>query len=112
MATKKTKTNSKPKAHIHPLGDRVLLKPLSEEDLNKKSTSGIILPETLNKERPEQGTVLAVGGGKTTDSGELIPLSVKKGDRVIFSKFGPDEVTVEGEEYLIVSESNILAVIE
>src|SRR3989338_6037699 len=96
------------KVRIKPLGDRVLILPLSSEDRQGKPKSGIIIPDTVNKERPEEGKVIACGEGKMTDSGTLIPLRVKKGDRVIFSKYGPDEIKVDGTEYLIVSESNIL----
>ena len=99
----------KSKIKINPLGDRVLI---TKKDTTEKTVSGIIIPDTASKEKPEQGVVVAVGLGKRTDAGELIPVSVKKGDKVIFSKYGPDEIKIEGEEYLIVSESNILAVIE
>ncbi|MHB8651767.1 MAG: co-chaperone GroES [Minisyncoccota bacterium] len=97
------------KKTITPLGDRVLVKPLSEED--KKTASGIIIPETVSKEKPEQGKVIAVGVGRMNDDGKLIPMSVKKGDTIIFSKYGPDEIKVDGEEYFILSESSILAVV-
>ncbi len=95
---------------IKPLGDRVLVEPLGDE--GKKTAGGIIIPETVNKERGEQGKVVAVGGGKRGDDGKLIPLAVKKGDKIIFSKYGPDEIKVDGKEYFIISESNILAIIE
>lgn len=96
---------------IIPLGDRVLVKPVSFDE-NKKSKSGIIIPDTVSKERPEQGKVVAVGAGKTTDDGKTIPMKVKTGDMVVFSKYGPDEIKIDGEEYYILSESNILAVIK
>lgn len=96
---------------IIPLGDRVLVKPASFDE-NKKSKSGIIIPDTVSKERPEQGKVVAVGAGKTTDDGKTIPMKVKTGDMVVFSKYGPDEIKIDGEEYYILSESNILAVIK
>jgi len=96
---------------IKPLGDKVLVKTEDKSD-QSKTKSGIIIPETINKERPEEGRVVAVGEGRRLDNGQLVPLKVKKGDRVIFSKYGPDEIKIEGEEYLIVSESNILAIIE
>ncbi len=95
---------------ITPLGDRVLVRPFEESELEKKTVSGIIIPETIDKEKPEQGEVLAVGEGKFQD-GQLITPSVKKGDKVIFSKFGYDEVTVEGEEFYLIKSDNILAVI-
>lgn len=100
------------KLNIKPLGDRVLIEPLSEEKKSGKTKSGFIIPDTAEKERPEEGTVVAVGEGKMTDDGKILPLKVKKGQRVIFSKYGPDEIKIDGKEYLIVSESNILAVIE
>ena len=100
------------KLNIKPLGDRVLIKALSADEIDKKSRSGIIIPETISKEKPEQGKVIAVGAGKYDDNGKLIPMSVKVGDRVLFSKYGYDEVKMEGEEYLIVSENQILAVIK
>ena len=95
---------------IIPLHDRVLVKPASNNE--KKTASGIIIPDTINKERPEQGEVVAVGEGRMTDDGKVIPLTVKVGDTVIFSKYGPDEVKVDDEEYFILSESSILAVIK
>lgn len=96
---------------VVPLQDRVLIKPISPETLEKKSLSGIIIPDTVSKEKPEQGTIIAVGKGKY-DDGKLVPLTVKVGDQVMFSKYGYDEVKVDGEEYYIVSESNILAIIK
>jgi len=87
----------------------VLVKPASEDE--KKSESGIIIPETIDKEKPQQGKVVAVGVGRVSDDGKVIPMNVKKDDVVIFSKYGPDEIKVDGEEYYILSESNILAVI-
>lgn len=95
--------------NIKPLGDRVLVEPLAKEI---KTKSGIIIPETAGQERPEQGTVVAVGPGKTTEDGIVLPLPVKKGQKVIFAKYGPDEIKIDGKEYLIVSEANILAIIE
>jgi chaperonin GroES len=106
--------SSKMSAHmgpITPLGDRVLLKPMSADETSKRTLSGIIIPDTVSKEKPEQGTVIAVGSGKRSDDGKVIPVSVKIGDRVVFSKYGYDEVKVDGVEYYLVSEANILAVI-
>jgi len=94
---------------IIPLGDRVLIK---TRDKEAKTHSGIIIPETVDKEKPEIGKVVAVGEGKMTENGDLIPMKVKVGDTVLFSKYGPDDVTIDDEDYLIVSESNILAVIK
>lgn len=97
------------KKEIFPLGDRILVKPAEKE---KKTKSGIIIPDTVDKERPEMGKVIAVGEGKTTDEGKVIPPKVKVGNTVLFSKYGPDEIKIDDEEYLIVSESNILAIIK
>ncbi len=98
-------------AGVAPLGDRVRLKPLPAEEAGRATSFGIIIPETVDKEKPEQGTVMAVGPGKRDESGRLQPVAVRVGDRVMFSKYGYDEVKVGGTEYYIVSESNILAVI-
>ena len=96
---------------ILPLGDRVVVKPLSLEETGQVLASGIIIPDTISKEKPEQGTVVAVGPGKMLDNGEYAPMTVALGDRVLFSKYGYDEVKVEGVEYFIVSEGSVLAVI-
>ncbi len=100
------------KLGITPLGDRVLIKPMSEEDLRKKLPSGIILPETIDKEKPAQGKVVSVGPGKRDDRGVVVPVEVQVGDRIVFSKYGYDEVSINDEEYYIISESNVLAVIK
>ena len=95
---------------LKPLGDRVILEPVTEE---KKSKGGIILPETVDKERPEKGRVVAVGPGKFDEDGKKrIHLSVKKGDVVLFTKYGPNEVKIDGKQYLIAREEDILAIIE
>lgn len=98
------------KVNIIPLADRVVVKPLSGDEAI--TASGIIIPDTVSKEKPEQGMVVAVGEGRTTDDGKVISLKVKEGDTIIFSKYGPDEITVDDEEYLIISESSILAVLK
>ena len=100
------------KTSLRPLGDRVVVRPLTEEEMGTKSASGIIIPDTVSKEKPEQGKVVAVGPGRLDDNGKRIPLEVKEGDRVVFSKYGPDEVKIGGEEYYVVSESSLLAVID
>ncbi len=94
---------------IKPLADHVLIEPMRQEE---KTKGGILLPETAEKERPAQGRVIAVGPGKKNDKGELIPLEVKEGDKVLFTKYGPNEIKVEDTEYLIAKEEDILAVIE
>lgn len=108
MANAKNNEKSTP---IAPLADRVVVKPLSADEMNVKTASGIIIPDTA-KEKPEQGTVIAVGPGRFSDDGaRRIPLSVKAGDRVLFSKYGFDTVKLDGVEYYVISESNILGVI-
>lgn len=99
------------KSPIKPLGDRVVVRPLTDEELGTVSLSGIIIPDSAKKEKPEQGMVIATGPGKWDDDGEKrIPLEVKEGDRVVFSKYGYDEVKFEDKEYFIVSESSILGI--
>ncbi len=100
------------KIGMQPLGDRVVVKPMSEHERGQKTKSGIYIPETAEKERSEKGTVVAVGAGKMNDDGKLLPMHVKVGDKVLFTKYGPDEVKLDGEEYFILSESNILAILE
>ncbi len=94
---------------IKPLGNRVVLKSLPEEEVTK---GGIILPDTAEKEKPEQAEVVAVGPGKMLDDGKRSEMEVKVGDKVIFSKYSPTEIKLDGEEYLIVGEEDILGVIE
>lgn len=86
-----------------PYGDRVLVKPAAPEEV---TSFGLIIPDTA-KEKPEQGVVVAVGSGKKNDEGRIIPLSVKAGDRIIFSKYGYDEVTIKGTEYYLIREDSI-----
>jgi chaperonin GroES len=93
---------------IEPLGDRVVVKPLTSEE--KVSASGIIIPDTVDKEKPAKGKVVAVGPGRY-DDGDLLPMGVKVGQTVMFSKYGYDEVKIDGVEYYILSESQILAVL-
>lgn len=105
---KKTKTKGT-SIDVQPLGDRVLVKPIEASD--DVSPAGIIIPDTAQKEKPERGEVVAVGEGKRTERGEILPLRIQKGDTVIFSKYGYDEVKIDDQEYYIVSEGNILAVV-
>ena len=95
--------------NIKPLADYILIEPVTAEE---KTKSGIFLPETAEKERPEQGNVVAVGTGKKTASGKVIPLDVKVGDKVLFTKYGPNEIEIDSKEYLIAREDDILAVLE
>ena len=94
---------------IKPLADHVLIEPLEEE---QKTKTGILLPETAEQERSEQGTVVAVGPGKKGKDGKVIPLEVKAGDLVLFAKYGPSEVKVDGKEYLIINQDDILAILK
>jgi len=94
---------------LKPLGSNVVVKAITDE---AKTKSGIILPETVEKERPEQGEVIAVGPGKLLDSGTRVAVSVSVGQKVIFTKYSPNEVKYEGVTYLVISESDILAIIE
>ncbi|MGB9857790.1 MAG: co-chaperone GroES [Dictyoglomaceae bacterium] len=93
---------------LRPIGDRVVVKVLEQEE---KTKGGIVLPDTA-KEKPQQGKVIAVGTGRILDNGQKVPLEIKEGDRVIFAKYAGTEVKIEGEEYLILSERDILAVVE
>ena len=100
--------NQTERLSISPLGDRVVVLPLAKEE---QTASGILIPDSANREKPEQGTVVAVGPGRY-DDGTLVPMSTKVGDTVLFSKYGYDEIKVDGEEFYIVSENNILAIIK
>jgi len=96
-------------AKLEPLGDRVVIKPAQME---AKTESGIYIPDTASKEKPEQGEVIAVGPGKLDENGKRVPMSVKEGDMVMFSKYSPDEIEMDGDTYLVVREDNLLAVIK
>lgn len=102
MPAKKTTTT------VRPLADRVLIKRIEEEQLTK---GGIIVPDTA-KEKPQQGRVIEVGPGRTTEDGTRIKMEIKKGDKVIFGKYAGTEVTIGDEEYLILREDDILGIIE
>jgi chaperonin GroES len=91
-----------------PLNDHIVIKAVAEE----KSAGGIILPETADKEKPERGEVVAVGAGKLLENGSRSALSVKTGDIVVFKKYSPDEVKIGKEEFLIIREDDILAVVK
>ncbi|MEA3293197.1 MAG: co-chaperone GroES [Patescibacteria group bacterium] len=94
---------------IKPLSDHILIEP---DKIEEKTESGILLPQTVDKEKPEQGTVIAVGPGRKTSSGKIVQLDVKEGDKVLFTKYGPSEIKVKDKEYLIAKEEDILAIIE
>ncbi len=93
---------------IKPLGDRVVIKVLEKEE---KTKSGIVLPDTA-KEKPQEGKIVAVGTGKVLENGQRIPLDVKEGDKVIFSKYAGTEIKIDGQDYLILSERDVLAIVE
>jgi chaperonin GroES len=101
-----TKTQSA--TTLTPLADRVLVRRVEADE---KTKGGIILPDTA-KEKPKEGIVISVGSGKRTDSGEIIPLTVKPKDRVLFSSYAGSEIKLDGEDYLILSEDEVLAVID
>ena len=100
------------KQEIQPLGDRVLIEPMDGKYKEGRTASGIVIPDTAEKERPEQGRIIAVGTGRRNDEGKLIPVGLKKGQIVLFTKYGPTEIKVDGKEYLIAKEEDILAIIE
>lgn len=93
---------------IKPLSDHILLEPVREE----KKRGGIILPDTVDKERPEKGKIIAIGPGKLDKDGKRVALEVKKGQTVLFKKYGPDEIKIDDKEYLIAREEDILAILD
>lgn len=105
----KNAPTSSAKVKVVPLGDRVLVRP--HKDKMEKTKSGIYIPDTIEKEKPEQGEVVAVGEGRYED-GKIVPIRIKVGDTVMFSKYGFDEVKVDDAEYYILKEENILAIIK
>jgi len=94
--------------NIKPLSNRIFIEPLSEE---KRTKAGIVLPETAEA-KPVMGVVKSVGPGKFSEKGERMPISVKVGDKVLFKKYGPDEIEIDGKKYLVGDEEDILAIIE
>lgn len=95
--------------NLKPLNDHVIVKPITEDEVTK---SGIVLPDTIDKERPEKGTIEAIGPGKLLDNGQRAQMSVKIGDKVMFKKYSPDEIKVKDEKYLVISESDILVILD
>ncbi len=95
--------------NFKPLSNHLFIEPIEEETMTK---SGILLPDTAEKEKPVRGKVIAVGSGKLNEKGELMPMSVKVGDTVLFKKYGPDEVELDGKKYLVGDEDDILAILE
>ena len=94
---------------IKPLSDHILIEAIKGEE---KTKAGILLPETAEKERPEQGKVIAVGPGRKTEEGKVVPMYVKQGDTVLFTKYGPNEIKINDKEYLIAKEEDILAILQ
>ncbi|NLW55728.1 MAG: co-chaperone GroES [Firmicutes bacterium] len=94
--------------NIKPLGERIVIKVMESEE---KTKSGIVLPDTA-KEKPQQGEVVAIGSGKTLDNGQKVPLELKVGDRVLFAKYAGTEVKLDGEEYMVMKESDVLAILD
>ena len=95
--------------NIKPLGDKIIVKPQTREEVTK---SGIVLPDSTEKERPEQGEVLAVGSGKILDNGQRSEMNVKVGDVIVFKKYSPDEIKIDNEEILVLSESDVIGIVE
>lgn len=93
--------------NLKPLQDRILVKPMEAEE---KTSSGIIIPDTA-KEKPMKGEIVAVGSGKVTDDGKTVPMELKVGDKVLYGKYSGTEITVDGDEYLIMRESDVYAII-
>lgn len=93
---------------LKPLHDRVVIKPAKAEEITK---SGIVIPDTADKEKPQEGEVIAVGEGKRSE-GKFVPMQVKVGDKVLYAKYGGDEIKIKNEEYLVVKEEDILAIIK
>ncbi|MEK7114940.1 MAG: co-chaperone GroES [Patescibacteria group bacterium] len=95
--------------NIKPLSNHIFIEPVQEDKMTK---TGIVLPDSAEKEKPIKGKVIAVGNGKKNERGEIIPMSVKVGDLVLFKKYGPDELEIDGKKYLVGSEEDILAIVE
>lgn len=93
---------------LKPLSNNVILKPLKREAMTK---FGLVLPDTVDKDRPERGEIIACGPGKTLDNGQILKMSVSVGDQILFKKYSPDEIKIDGEDYLVLSENDIIAVI-
>jgi chaperonin GroES len=104
----KATENKAAEKNLRPLGDRVVIKPIAREDMTK---SGIVLPDTA-KEKPQEGIILAAGPGKIDDNGKREPMDVKVGDKVLYAKYAGTEFKIEGDDLLIVSQKDILAIVE
>ena len=95
--------------NFKPLSNHIFIEPIEE---NKTTASGIVLPETVEKEKPIKGKVVAVGPGKLNEKGERVPMSIKVGDKVLFKKYGPDEIEVDQKKYLVGDEEDVLAILD
>jgi chaperonin GroES len=95
--------------NMKPISNRLIIEPL---ELEKTTKSGIVLPDSADKEKPTQGKIIAVGPGKRSEKGDIIPMTVKVGDTVLFKKYGPDEIEVDGKKLLVGDEDDILAILE
>ena len=94
---------------IKPLSNNIIIEAIKELE---KTKGGILLPQTAEKDRPQQGKVFAVGPGKTNSQGKVIPMTIKKGDTILFSKYGPHEIKLDNKDYLVLSQDDVLAIIE
>jgi chaperonin GroES len=94
---------------MKPLFDNIIVQRIEEEE---KTKGGIVLPETIDKEKPQKGKVIAVGEGKITDNGNKIDMQVKVGDKILFRKYSPDEIKVDDKEYLVMAQNDVIAIIE
>ncbi|MBU0647562.1 co-chaperone GroES [Patescibacteria group bacterium] len=92
---------------LQPLGDRIIVEPIEET-----SKSGFVVPETMDKEKPQRGKIVSCGPGKRDDNGNVVPMNVKVGDVIIFRKYAPDEFKIDKEEFMILSESDVIAVVK
>ena len=101
--------NDQKKLKLHPLEDHIVVEALDEMETH---SSGLIIPDTVSKEKPQKGVILAVGPGKFDQNGKRVPMDVKEGDKILFTKYGPTEVKIDGKEYLILTQSDVLAVME
>lgn len=94
---------------IKPLSDHIIVKPLSSEEVTK---AGLVLPETINKDRPERGEVIAVGPGRVLDNGSRGPMDVSVGQKIVFKKYAPEEIKIDGQDFLVINISEVIAIIE
>ena len=95
--------------NLKPLFDNIVVKRIEEKETTK---SGIVLPDTIDKEKPQKGEIIAIGDGKISDNGEKIPMQVKTGDKILFRKYAPDEIKIDEEEYLVMTQCDVIAILE